>query len=113
MATILGNGTLQELRDAVRGGIVTPEDPDYEGARAVWNGMIDRRPAVIVRCTGVADVLASVELGRSQGLEIAVRGGGHGLPGFATCEGGLVVDLTPMKGMRVDPDAMRVSARQA
>jgi FAD/FMN-containing dehydrogenase len=111
MSTILGNGTLQELRDAVHGGVVTPADPDYERARAVWNGMIDRRPAVIVRCSGVADVVAAVEFGRSQGLEVAVRGGGHGLPGFGTCDEGLVIDLSPMKGIRVDPKEMRVSAQ--
>jgi FAD/FMN-containing dehydrogenase len=111
MGTILGEGTIQELRETILGEVVTPSDARFEEARAVWNGMIDKRPALIVRCSGVADVLAAVQFARSQDLELAVRGGGHSLPGFSTTDGGIVVDLSPMKGIRVDPDGMRVIAQ--
>jgi FAD/FMN-containing dehydrogenase len=108
MSTILGEGTIEELRQSLRGELVTPTDAAYDQARAVWNGMIDRRPALIVRCQGVADVLAAVQFARSQHLEVAVRGGGHSLPGFSTSDGGIVIDLRPMAGIRVDPNAQRV-----
>ena len=111
MGMILGEGTVQELRESIRGELVTPSDAHYDEARAVWNGMIDKRPALIVRCAGAADVLAAVQFARSQDLEVAVRGGGHSLPGFSTSDGGIVVDLSPMKGIRVDPDATRVVAQ--
>ena len=111
MGTILGEGTIQELRESIRGEVVTPADAHYDEARAVWNGMIDKHPALIVRCSGVADVLAAVQFARSQDLELAVRGGGHSLPGFSTSDGGIVVDLSPMKGIRVDPDTMSVVAQ--
>src|SRR6187549_734665 len=110
MTTILGEGTVQELREVVRGDVVVPGDPFYDEARAVWNGMIDKRPALILRAVGVADVLAAVQFARSQDLELAVRGGGHSLPGFSTSDGGMVLDLSPMKGIRVEPDAQRVIA---
>ncbi len=108
--TVLGAGTIEELRQSVRGEVITPGDDTYESARAVWNGMIDKRPGLILRCAGVADVIAGVQFARSQGLELAVRGGGHSLPGSSTSEGGMVVDLSPMKGIRVDPEAGRVRA---
>src|SRR5512138_2526275 len=73
--------------------------------------MIDKRPALIVRCSGVADVLVAVQFAASQDLELAVRGGGHSLPGFSTSDGGIVLDLSPMKGIRVDPEARRVIAQ--
>ena len=111
MGTILGDATIQELRDSTRGEVISPADPRYDEARAVWNGMIDKRPALIVRCLGVADVLAAVQFARSQDLELAVRGGGHSLPGFSTSDGGIVVDLSPMKGIRVDPAGQRVIAQ--
>lgn len=111
MGTILGEGTIQELRESIRGEVITPADARYDETRAVWNGMIDKRPALIVRCSGVADVLAAVQFARSQDLELAVRGGGHSLPGFSTSDGGMVVDLSPMKGIRVDPDAHLVVAQ--
>src|SRR5437867_6439629 len=110
MGTILGEATIQELRESIRGFVIVPADPSYDEARAVWNGMIDRHPALIVRCSGVADILAALQFARSQDLELAVRGGGHSLPGFSTSDGGIVVDLSPMKGIRVDPDAQRVIA---
>jgi FAD/FMN-containing dehydrogenase len=108
MTTILGDGTLQELRETIRGGVIGPADDDYDSARRAWNGMIDKRPGLIVRCSGVTDVIAAVQFARSQGLEIAVRGGGHSLPGFSTTDGGVVIDLSGMRGVRVDARSMRV-----
>jgi FAD/FMN-containing dehydrogenase len=107
MTAVLGGATVEELRQSVRGTIVVPGDAEYDGARAVWNGMIDRRPALVVRCGGVADVVAAVQFARSQGLEIAVRGGGHSLPGFSTTDGGVVIDLSRMRGVTVDAAARR------
>jgi hypothetical protein len=111
MGTILGDATIQELRESLLGEVITPADPRYDETRAVWNAMIDKRPALIVRCAGVADVIAAVQFARSQELEIAVRSGGHSLPGFSTTDGGIVIDLSAMKGIRVDPDAERVVAQ--
>jgi FAD/FMN-containing dehydrogenase len=100
----LAAGALQELRDAVRGEVLAPGDPGYDAASPLWNAMFDDvRPALIVRCAGAADVMRAVELARSEDLEIAVRAGGHSLPGFSTADGGLVIDLAPMRGVRVDP----------
>ena len=101
MGTILGDATIQELRESILGEVITPTDPRYDETRAVWNAMIDRRPALIIRCAGVADVIAAVQFARSQELEIAVRGGGHSLPGFSTSDGGIVIDLS---GMPFIPD---------
>jgi FAD/FMN-containing dehydrogenase len=93
----------EPLRAGVRGPVILPDDPGYDGARAIWNGAIDRHPACIVRCTGVADVIAAVDFARERDLLVAVRSGGHGVGGHALCDGGLVIDLSPMKGIRVDP----------
>ena len=99
----LSSETIQTLARGLRGQVVQPGDAGYDAARKVWNGHIDRRPAVIARCTGVADVVAAVNFAREQGLLVAVRGGAHNAAGHATCDGGIVIDLTPMKGIRVDP----------
>lgn len=101
----LGEATIEELRTGLRGSLVTPSDPGYEEARRVWNGDIDRHPALIARCAGTADVIAALRFARSHGLPVAVRGGGHNVAGFGTCDGGVVLDLSPMKGIRVDPKA--------
>ncbi|RWM87063.1 MAG: FAD-binding oxidoreductase [Mesorhizobium sp.] len=93
---------VDEFRKRFRGAILLHGDDGYEGARRIWNGMIDKRPAVIARCTGSADVMAAVRFAREQKLPIAVRCGGHNVAGNAICEGGLVVDLTAMCGVRVD-----------
>jgi FAD/FMN-containing dehydrogenase len=103
--TVIGEATLADLRASVRGDVVTSDDEGYQEARRVWNGAIDRHPAVVARCTGTADVLGALEFARSEGLPIAVRGGGHNVAGFGTCDGGLVLDLSPMKGVRVDAGA--------
>jgi len=107
----LGEATVQELREAIRGSVVTPEDAAYEEARSVWNGDIDRRPALVVRCLGTADVTEAIRFARSEDLDIAVRGGGHNVAGFATIDCGLVIDLSPMKGIRVDPISKRARAQ--
>jgi FAD/FMN-containing dehydrogenase len=107
MTAVLGGATIEELRQGVRGAVIAPGEAGYDEARAVWNGMIDRRPALVVRCAWVADVVAAVQFARSQDLEIAVRGGGHSLPGFSTTDGGLVIDLSPMRGVRVDSAGRR------
>ena len=112
MASIVDNPGLEKLRGDVRGPVIGPADPDYETARRVHNGMIDKRPAVIVRCSGVADVMAALQFGREHNLPIAVRGGGHNVAGKAVCDDGIVIDLSGMKGMRVDP-SNRVARAQA
>jgi FAD/FMN-containing dehydrogenase len=93
------------LEADLRGTIVRPDDAEYDKARSVWNGMIDRRPAVVVRCTGVADVIAGLRFAREHELVVAVRGGAHNVAGFGTCDDGVVLDLSPMKGIRVDPQS--------
>jgi FAD/FMN-containing dehydrogenase len=110
IAPVLGEATIQELRAAVKGQIITPDDDGYSEASSVWNGVHDnRRPALIVRCTGAADVIAAVGFARSNGLTIAVRGGGHSVAGFSTSDDGIVIDLSPMNGVHVDPTAMRAT----
>jgi FAD/FMN-containing dehydrogenase len=96
------------LRDAVHGRVMRPDDDGYEQARRIWNGAFDaRRPAVIVSCRGTADVIAAVGFARSNDLEIAVRGGGHSIAGFSSCDGGVVIDLSQMGSVRVDPAVRR------
>ena len=99
-----------ELQSQVRGEVIVGGDKRYDEARKVYNAMIDRRPAVIVRCTGTADVIAAVKAAHGAGLGIAVRGGGHSVPGFGTADGAMVLDLGRMKGVRVDPKAKTVWA---
>jgi len=94
--------SIDQLRAAVRGAILEPGDAGYDAARKVYNGMIDRRPALIVRCVDVADVIAAVNYARSNNMLTAIRGGGHNGGGLGTCDDGLVIDLSPMKGIRVD-----------
>jgi FAD/FMN-containing dehydrogenase len=106
----LAPAAVEELAPRFRGTLLTPSDAGYDDARRVWNGMIDRSPAVVARCTGPADVIAAVGFARANGLELAVRGGSHSVCGHGTCDGGLVVDLSPMKGIRVDPGARTARA---
>jgi FAD/FMN-containing dehydrogenase len=93
----------QEFKTHLHGELIVPGDDTYDSARRVWNGMIDKYPALIARCADVADVLRSVEFARSQQLVVAVRSGGHSFPGHSTCDGGLVIDLSRMKTIQVDP----------
>ncbi|MEU8464505.1 FAD-binding oxidoreductase [Streptomyces sp. NPDC029003] len=99
----MGKISVDQLRERVRGAVVTPEDAAYDEARKVYNAMIDRKPAVVVRCSGAADVMATVDYARENGLDLAVRGGSHSVPGFGTCDDGVVADLSGMRGVRVDP----------
>src|SRR5829696_7368852 len=112
LAKPLDEAAIRELSSNIRGDLLRPEDDGYDAARAVFNGMVDRRPALIVRCVGVADVLGGVAFARAQDLLLSVRGGGHSVAGKAACDGGLMLDLSPMKGIRVDP-ARRTAEAQA
>jgi FAD/FMN-containing dehydrogenase len=103
-------GTDQQTKvkiDGLRGRLITASDADYDIARAVWNGAIDRRPRLIARCLGTADVVATVRYAREHDLEIAIRGGGHNVAGSAVCDGGIVIDLSAMRAVRVDPTGRR------
>lgn len=97
------NSSFQALQEKVRGQVITSDHADYDTARAVFNGMIDKRPAAILRVSQVADVIAGVNFARDTGLDLALRGGGHSAPGFGTCDGGLVIDFADCRGVRVDP----------
>lgn len=101
---------IESLKAVLRGGLIQPGDESYEEARKVYNAMHDRRPALIVRAAGVADVIVAVRFAAEHDLLLAVRSGGHSVPGFGTCDGGLVLDLGRMKGIRVDPERRTVRA---
>lgn len=96
---------MAELATDFRGELILPNSPSYDQQRRIWNGSIDKRPALIARCAGVADVMAAIRFARQTGLLVAVRGGGHSWPGLSLCDGGIVIDLSLMKGIRVDPEA--------
>jgi len=106
----MGKPTIEELREQVRGQVVTPDDPDYDEARTVYNAMIDRRPRVVVRCVDAADVMTTVNFARENELDLSVRGGSHSVPGFGTNDDGVVIDLSGMKSTRVDPTMSTVRA---
>ena len=103
----LAEKDVAELRAQVRGEIVVPGDASYDEVRQIWNAMIDRRPGLIVRCAGVADVRRSIAFARTHNLVLAVRGAGHNIAGNAVCDDGLVVDLSRMKSVRIDPEKSR------
>lgn len=109
--TALDDVAVADLSRHFRGAVIRPGDAAYDAGRRIWNGAIDRRPALIARCTGAADVRAAVGFARERELVVAVRGGGHNVAGTAVCDGGIVIDLSPMKGMWVDPRA-RVARAQ-
>ena len=102
-ATALDDAAVADLSRHFRGDLIRPGEPQYDGARAIWNGAIDRHPGLVARCTGAADVRAAVRFARERDLLVAVRGGGHNVAGTAVCDGGLVIDLSSMKGLWVDP----------
>ncbi|MGD8277246.1 MAG: FAD-binding oxidoreductase [Gemmatimonadota bacterium] len=101
--TVISAGRVDALRSSIRGDIILADQPGYDAARSVWNGMIDRRPALIARCVGPRDVVACVNWARDEGLVLAVRGGGHNIAGSGVCDDGLVIDLSSMRSVTVDP----------
>jgi len=101
--SLLKDSLIQEFKAHLQGALLQPGDTGYDEARKIWNGMIDKRPALIARCLGAADVIHCVNFARDNTLLVSVRGGGHNLAGNAVCDGGLMIDLSCMKGMRVDP----------
>src|SRR5262245_21656061 len=103
-------GVIAALRTRFRGALLRPGEEGYEETRRVWNGAIDRRPALIARCVGRDDVVAAVGFGREHDLLVSVRGGGHAVAGHGVCDGGLMIDLSLMKAARVDPGARTVRA---
>src|SRR5258707_11771439 len=102
---------IDTLASGLRGELLCCDDPDYDAARKVWNGMVDKRPALIARCAGTADVISCVRFAREYELLVSVRGGGHHYAGKSVCAGGLMIDLSPMKGIRVDPAARTARAQ--
>jgi FAD/FMN-containing dehydrogenase len=102
-AIVLGTDTVADLRQTLRGNVCLPQEAGYDEARTIWNAMINRRPGAVVRCRGAADIVAAVRFAREHGLLLAVRGGGHNIAGNAVCEGGLLIDLSLMRSVRVDP----------
>ena len=109
--TPLDPEALQAFIECVRGVVLTSGDPGYDDARGIWNGLIDRRPALIVQCTGAADVVEAVNFARERGLLLSVKGGGHNVAGNAVNDGGLVIDLSQMRGVHVEPSTQTVRAQ--
>ena len=103
-------GAVGKLRARFRGALLRPEEEGYEEARRIWNGEIDRRPALIARCAGADDVIEAVRFARERDLPVSVRGGGHAIAGYAVCEAGVMIDLSLMKAIRVDPSARTARA---
>ena len=100
--TVLTEALVEEFQTSLRGPLLQPGDAGYDDARIVWNGMIDRRPALIAWCAGVADVIQAVNFARDNHLLVSVRGGGHNITGYAVNDGGIVIDLSQMKSVHVD-----------
>ena len=110
--SMLGKEAVDALKGRLRGSVLAAGDPGYDDARSIWNAMIDRRPALIARCLGVADVVAAVAFARERGLPLSVKGGGHNIAGLAVCDDALLLDMSAMRGVLVDP-AARVARAQA
>jgi FAD/FMN-containing dehydrogenase len=107
------DAAIAPLRSRVRGQILRPGDAGYDDARILWNAMIDRRPALVIRCLGVADVVAAVEFVREHGLALTIKGGGHNISGLAVADGAVMLDMSLMRGVRVDPEARLAWAQAA
>jgi len=105
---MIDQATIEEFKASLRGQLIQPSEEDYEEACKIYNAMIDRRPGMIARCTDVADVISAVNFARENNTLVAIRGGGHNGPGLGTCDDGLVIDLSPLKYTRVDPEAQTV-----
>jgi FAD/FMN-containing dehydrogenase len=103
----LSHSVIETLKTQTRGSVLLPEDPGYEASRKIWNAMIDRRPAGILQCAGVADVMLAVSVARENGVLVSVRGGGHNIAGSALCDDGLLIDLSAMKSVHINPDTRR------
>jgi FAD/FMN-containing dehydrogenase len=106
----LNSDVIEQFRTGLGGGHLLRGDDGYDAARTIYNAMIEHRPAIIARCTGAADVISAVNFARKNGLLVSVRGGGHNVSGNAVCDGGLMIDLSPMKSVRVDPQGKTVRA---
>jgi len=109
-STVVEGAAIERFRDMLRGALLLPGDAGYDEARAIWNGMIDRRPALIARCHGVGDVRAAVEFAITQDLLVSIKGGGHNVAGNAVCDNGLMIDLSPMRSVYVDPKSQTARA---
>src|SRR5262249_27842571 len=107
---MLSEATITSLKSSMRGDVIEQRDAIYDTARKVYNAMIDRRPRLIARCSDVADVIAAVNFGRENNLVVSIRGGGHNFPGLSVCDDGLVIDLSRMNNVRVDPKKRTVLA---
>ena len=110
--TILDESTIPVIRGRFEGELLEPGDDGYDEARTIFNAMIDRRPRLIVRCKGPADVVAGILLAREAGVPLSIKGGGHGVNGHAVCDDGVMLDLSPLKRIEVDPEA-RVARRSS
>src|SRR6202142_2009144 len=107
---MLTEATIAAFRGSLRGELIEPSDPSYDAARKVYNGMIDRRPRLIARCADVADVMTAVKFGREQKMLVAIRGGGHNAGGLGVCDDGLVIDLSRINFVLVNPKKKTVQA---
>ena len=107
----LQEDTIQKFKESLRGELIRSDDPGYDDARSIWNAMIDRRPALIARCLGVADVVTCVNFAREHGLLLSIKGGGHNISGLAVCDGGLMIDMSRMRGVWVDPTTRTARAQ--
>src|SRR5262249_7762361 len=105
--TVVSAAIIEALGMQQRGTLLDASDPAYDEARTIWNAMIDRKPALIAQCFGAADVMNAVRLARDNNLLVSVRGGGHNIAGYAVCDGGLMIDLSPMKSVRIDVAAKK------
>ena len=108
----LQEDTIRKFKESFRGEVLLSDDTGYDDARSIWNAMIDRRPALIARCLGIADVVTCVKFARERGVILSIKGGGHNIAGLAVCEGGLMLDMSRMRGVWVDP-ATRTARAQA
>src|SRR5215475_15417022 len=109
--TTLQEETVRKFKESLRGELIRVGDAGYDDARSIWNAMIDRRPALIARCLGVTDVVTCVNFAREHGLILSIKGGGHNISGLAVCEGGLMLDMSRMRGVWVDPSTRTALAQ--